>query len=333
MKINICSNYNEKLSKEINNKRTSHDWSMVEKSWVEDEIVNLTTTKGISPYKYKDGHRCNDSWIASHAIMLDFDDGKMTVERLLSYQKKWLFNSYVFSSQNHQKEKNGKPACDRLRVIIPLKTLISDLSVWNALKAYFLKEFPELDASCFDIARYFAHGTDEVSSFVDDKGFLDWTTLSLDLTPKKKQAGYSTPLTQELTLAIQVKDGFGKLTKLEDIKPDVPIFCPYCGDSPKRTNNTHNAVIKINDDGFPFLFCSSCKSRGMGHQGVYNFTQVDAFIYAANLKDKMLFIDTLKSKTYGGCIESGDPEFVWREQSSKDYVNQFCKFPVLRTYQ
>ena len=111
--------------------------------------------------------------------MLDFDDGKMRQEDLQEQQQTWDFDSYVFSSQNHQKPKDGKPPCDRLRVLIPFDTPITNLSDLNAIKSVMLDKFGKdtLDPTCVDAARYFAHGTSAVSSFVESRGALNWQEL------------------------------------------------------------------------------------------------------------------------------------------------------------
>ena len=118
------------------------------------------------------------------AIMLDLDGGDFTKEWLISEQIGWDFNSYIYSSQNHQKEKvkkSGKtlPACDRLRALIPLDTPIDSIFDLEAVTEYFINKYQGegFDKTSFESNRYFAHGNTIVSNFVDDKGFLDWKNL------------------------------------------------------------------------------------------------------------------------------------------------------------
>lgn len=109
--------------------------------------------------------------------MLDFDKGSPTKEELLEMQQKWEFNSYVFSSQNHQKPKllkSGKiePPADRLRVLIPLSEPIKDEFDRKAVKQALVNHYENVDKTFMGQTRYFAHGTTEVSSFTSGKGAM-----------------------------------------------------------------------------------------------------------------------------------------------------------------
>jgi P4 family phage/plasmid primase-like protien len=172
-RISVCKNYDAMLPKEVNNSRVASGWDIQEVPWTFDAVRTLVTESGFSPSLLKDGRRSKDTWEGMESIMLDFDDGEMNVADLTSIQQTWEFDSYIFSSQNHQKEKGGQEACDRLRAFIPLSRCIYDLSELETVKQYFLETIPGVDASCFDPSRYFAHGTPAVSHFECSHGFLD----------------------------------------------------------------------------------------------------------------------------------------------------------------
>ena len=146
MKISICTNYDPKQTKDYNNSRVAHGWELREFEWNQQSIIRLTTEFGISGNEYSDGHKCTASWVATHAIMLDFDDGEMTQEKLLALQRKWDFDSYVFSSQNHQRKKTKdnkeEQACDRLRVLIPLTEPIYGDFDHAAVEKWITGQFP-----------------------------------------------------------------------------------------------------------------------------------------------------------------------------------------------
>jgi len=146
MYISICEDYDPKQTKEYNNSRVAHGWELREFEWTEKEIVKLTTEFGISGNEYSNGHKTVGSWIATHAIMLDFDDGEMTIEKLLALQRRWDFDSYVFSSQNHQREKikdnKVEQPCDRLRVLIPLTEPINGEFDRAAVEKWITSQFP-----------------------------------------------------------------------------------------------------------------------------------------------------------------------------------------------
>ena len=331
-RISVNGHYDPTKGKEYNNNRVANGWSLKEYTWTEPSVRNLTTQHGISCNEYSGEHRSTDSWIGTNAIMLDFDDGSVSSPQLLDDQKSWKFDSYIYSSQNHQKPKEKQdgtvvPKCDRLRGFIPLNETITDISDLKAVEGYFNNKYPTIDKSFMGQARYFAHGTTEVSSFRNSQGPLKWREIpDLDKYRETVKVNSWQQKTETLIqLSDKVLDAKNQEYQIKDILPDEPIYCPYCGLSEERTGDSHNAVIKINDDGLPFLFCSSCQSRGAGNSGVYNFEEVDGYIYRLALDDKLLFIDTLKSKYMGGCKEPGLDEFVVREQSGTDHVAQFCK--------
>ena len=107
MFINTCKKYDENESKGYNNDKVAHGWQLEEVKWDKDDIVLLTTEQGISCNEYKGEHKVANEWVATHCIMIDFDDGSMTIEDLLAMQKRWRYNSYVYNSQNHQKQKTA----------------------------------------------------------------------------------------------------------------------------------------------------------------------------------------------------------------------------------
>ena len=177
MKISVCKNYHPERDKEYNNNKVARGWQIIEVPWDKDSIINITTGKGISCNEFREGIRKKENWVGCSALMLDFDDGRMTVENLLSEQSKWEFDSYVFSSQNHQKSKGSEPPCDRLRVLIPFKEPITDERTRDHIEKVFKQKFKSLDPGFMDKTRYFAHGTTSVSSFTESKGPMDWKLL------------------------------------------------------------------------------------------------------------------------------------------------------------
>ena len=170
-RVSICSGYDATRSKEENSYRVASGWEDHEIPWEEESIVRLATEAGISCNFYSSGKRRTENWQGFESVMLDFDDGATSELDLEIYQDVSPFNSYLFSSQNHMKEKGGSPACPRLRLLIPLDRPIYDPAELEKLKACFIDEIGHIDTSCFDRTRYFAHGTTDVSRFVSGKGF------------------------------------------------------------------------------------------------------------------------------------------------------------------
>ena len=227
----VCSNYDASLSKEENSYRVASGWEVVEVPWTFKEVHRLVTESGISPGFFKDGNKTNDNWEGMGSVMLDFDDGLVTEHDLLSLQKNWEFDSYIFSSQNHQKAKNGKEACDRLRAFIPLSRCIYDSSELEMVKLYFLESILGIDTSCFDPARYFAHGTDEVSSFECGRGFLDVDQLTeyMGSSPPGGNSNYTDPVLEGLKR--------GEIDRLIGIPKPEEITVPIEGLYPNRVQN------------------------------------------------------------------------------------------------
>lgn len=271
--------------------------------------------------------------------MLDFDDGFMTADSLIEMQQnKWQFNSYVYSSQNHLKPKlkpNGTvvPPCDRLRVLIQLKDPIDNeydrQAVSNALISHYnIDNKSVIDRSFMHKHRYFAHGTTDVSSFVDNRELFDWKKLP-NLNQQKSVGRQSKANQLKLTFRLndEIKDGKNVIRRISELKPNTPIFCSVCGDAPNRSNNGHNAVFMLNDENIPFIFCSSCESRGLGvgKKGVYNLHPDDIYKLNTEEKNARVFINTLNSKYYGHGKEPGIEGHVVRELSTLEQAKQFCK--------
>jgi P4 family phage/plasmid primase-like protien len=170
-RISVCKNYDASLPKDENNRRVASGWELKEVPWKKDDVIHLVSDFGISTNLYASGKRLKENWQGTESIMLDFDDGAMTGLDLEVYQDVSPFCSYLFSSQNHMKEKNGKPACERLRLFIPLDRPIYDPQELERLKECLLDEIGDFDTSCFDLGRYFAHGNIAVSRFITEKGF------------------------------------------------------------------------------------------------------------------------------------------------------------------
>ena len=230
-RVSVCTKYDPSLPKDANHKLTAKDLEIRDVPWTLEAVHSLVTESGISPGFFKNGTKTNSAWEGMGSVMLDFDDGFVTEHDLVSLQKGWEFDSYIFSSQNHQKQKKDKEACDRLRAFIPLSRVIYDLGELEVLKQYFLETIPGIDASCFDPSRYFAHGNDVVSSFECGRGFLnvDRLTEYIGSSPPGGIPGYTDP----------VLDGLKRdeLNKLIGIPKPESVHIPKNSEYPKRVSD------------------------------------------------------------------------------------------------
>ena len=230
-RVSVCKNYDASLPKDSNHARVSLGWEIQEVPWGEESVSRLVTESGISPSLLKDGRRSKDTWEGMESIMLDFDDGEMNVADLTSIQQTWEFDSYIFSSQNHQKEKGGQEACDRLRAFIPLSRVIHDPDEVDVLKQYFLETVPGIDASCFTLSQYFAHGTPDVSSFECGHGFLDVDRAMEYVAPSPSGKG---PIHTNAVLEGLKRD---ELDKRIGIPKPEDVSVPKPGEYPQRVQD------------------------------------------------------------------------------------------------
>ncbi len=82
-----------------------------------------------SPIIFSDGHRHQASFVEVRLGVLDFDDGEYRLAQALI---DWCDTIHVIGlSKSHQREKSGKPACDRFRLIFPYEKDIRDLRTYN----------------------------------------------------------------------------------------------------------------------------------------------------------------------------------------------------------
>ena len=163
--INVSYSNNSK------EKHPAHDYEYVE--CTTDAFTDLIlNSRGLSAQKFKNGHRKNENCIGvQNTLWLDIDDG-MTIE-----QAKELFKDYwyvIYTSMHHQKEKEGKPACDRFRVIFKVKEpMPQNKEKYEEVMLNILKKYGS-DKACKEISRYY-RGNPDAEIWVNTKGdYFDW---------------------------------------------------------------------------------------------------------------------------------------------------------------
>ena len=106
-------------------------------------------TKIWSPIVYHNNYRCGLNFKQADWLVLDFDEGLSLAEITDAY----CDHIHVIGlSRNHQKQKDGKPACDRFRLCLLFETTITDPAVYK----YNVERWAEkldTDRSCTDWAR------------------------------------------------------------------------------------------------------------------------------------------------------------------------------------
>lgn len=116
-------------------------------------VTNYKTKKGkLVTGKYRSKETSNQTSL----VVADVDEGLSLVEAKAICEK--YGHKYIIGiTKSHQKEKNGKPPCDRFRVILILDRAVDTGSeyelVWNHIKFLFNEK---IDNQCKDSARYYA---------------------------------------------------------------------------------------------------------------------------------------------------------------------------------
>ncbi len=122
-------------------------------SQLKEVILSQTYSFGV----FENNHRKNDNFTFAQAIGLDVDES-MTLE-----DAKVIFANYkhiIAPTRHHQKIKETgggkiKPALDRFRVILFLRTPITDVDTFYSTWHWLYSKFPKIDKACKDAARYY----------------------------------------------------------------------------------------------------------------------------------------------------------------------------------
>lgn len=149
-------------------------------------IANLVTQHVWSPNVFSDGYRRQASWVRADWLVLDFDDGEMTVRQAC---RSFCDMSHIIGiTLNHQKEKEGKPAVDRFRVLLKFDGEITDLEVYRQNLLDACTKYP-IDEACKDGARAFLPCREIVST--NDDGYLqEINTIVKHRAPAKIAAAH-----------------------------------------------------------------------------------------------------------------------------------------------
>lgn len=173
--INVSYSNNSK------EKHPAHDYEYVE--CTTDAFTDLIlNSRGLSAQKFKNGHRKNENCIGvQNTLWLDIDDG-MTIE-----QAKELFKDYwyvIYTSMHHQKEKEGKPACDRFRVIFKVKEpMPQNKEKYEEVMLNILKKYGS-DEACKEISRYY-RGNPDAEIWINTEGdYFDWKEFDVSDKPQ-----------------------------------------------------------------------------------------------------------------------------------------------------
>lgn len=97
---------------------------------IEDLLETVSRGHAIWPCHASSNHRKRANWLKANVIFADIDSG-ITLE---TAQNLFRYSALgIYTTRNHQKEKSGKAACDRFRVIFRLPFEICEIKVLEFL--------------------------------------------------------------------------------------------------------------------------------------------------------------------------------------------------------
>jgi len=128
-----------------------------------EEVMNVLLHNAWSPSIFS-GVRNNGNFISTDFLTLDVDED-LTIEEASKRCMELDLDHIIMTTPSHS------PKCDRFRLIIPLSRQITNQDVFESTWNYLYEIFPESDAACKDLARFYFGGR-EVDSFYYDEGNL-----------------------------------------------------------------------------------------------------------------------------------------------------------------
>lgn len=129
-----------------------------------DRLVPIITRYVWSGIVWHEGHRHESKFHYSDLCVMDFDDGEMTLAEAVRTFCDCMH--VIGTTRNHQKEKKGRAACDRFRVVIPWERRIDSLRVYQYNMQRLVDRYP-IDHQALDGARHFLKCKEIVSACGD----------------------------------------------------------------------------------------------------------------------------------------------------------------------
>lgn len=116
-----------------------------------ERIAKCITTYIWSPSAFAHGYRKKENFVKANWVGLDFDDGIMSLDDAISGMQGMY--AIIGTTRSHQKEKAGKPPCDRFRILIRCERMMSLEENLETLRVL-ARAWP-IDKACVDVARLF----------------------------------------------------------------------------------------------------------------------------------------------------------------------------------
>lgn len=239
------------------------DWLSTFKICDDASKKNLEMLFSGAEWKKGVHQRKKDDVETVHLLVLDFD-GDMLLE-----DAKKLYNQYeyvLYTSYNHQREKDGKPACDKFRMVFPLATPVC-AKLWNRINNYVLEFAPGVDEACKKIAQTYTRPvvrTGQVGLFHHNKGtILDITGWPQIDDSKINFVGSANPInrSEHKLFADDTLETKGGMIRVGDITKHITgVKCPFHGDTKP------GEFASMSKAGNIFLHCRKCGTVFMDKQ-------------------------------------------------------------------
>lgn len=267
----IYFSINKKITPDLNKQQAAkeaYDWELTSVSWNEAALTEFVKSRAYCYSKFTDGHRVKAKVEEVYSVVLDFDNGKPTIQEFKDIAVRWEFPWFLHTTTSHGKQDQFGNPIDKFRVIIPLSRSVSP-DEFESIKAYFLftkdRHKWTIDESCFDTNRYFYHSINAetyLHNYNNEVAFLNPTELIKQKSfyvDNTKAKSSKKPVDKSFTRDDEVMLKDKTQIKLKDITSHTEIFCPFCiHDSAHRGNpDSANAFVDFNEKVQMFIYCSS----------------------------------------------------------------------------
>ncbi|MGB2925666.1 MAG: PriCT-2 domain-containing protein, partial [Limnothrix sp.] len=110
--------------------------------------------------------RLKKNVVSAQAIALDIDEG-LSLEDCLKIPFVQKYAAAIYTSASHQKWKDGKPPCDRYRIIFILPEAVTDIPLYEQAVKVIMESVGYADKQCKDASRMF-YGYDKTEVILCD---------------------------------------------------------------------------------------------------------------------------------------------------------------------
>ena len=243
--------------------------------WNHDSILNLIKTDAFVASTLRSGIRRKENVGETHSIVLDFDspDEHWSMQTISEWFDNQGWNYALGTTVSHLVTKSDGVNCERFRVILPLSTPVTTEQEKEDIKRYFLKQFPNVDKSCFNRDRYFFPAPCATYYFEGEGEFVSIADISEKPKPKHSKIA---PIKEDRYSPDQEVLLFDKTTrvKIKDLTENTTIFDWHCGD---EGSQSASAFVDFNPVGRQFVFCHHCQKTWWTEDTAPNAKRVTTF--------------------------------------------------------